>query len=70
MIQSRLSTIMGSQRMKQTELARKTGLSYQTVHSLYHAKTDMMALSTLDALCRALGVQVGDLLVYVPDGEE
>ena len=69
-IKNKFSAILGEQRIKQTDVARESGLSYQTVNDFYHGKHKAVSLSTLDALCRVLGVGVGDLLVYVPEDEE
>lgn len=66
MIESRLSTILGAKRMKQIDLARDADLNYQTINDLYHGKAQGIMFTTLESLCRALEVDVGDLLVYVP----
>ncbi len=68
-IQSRLSTLLGERRMSITELARGAGINYQAAHSLYHDKTRRFDADVLDGVCRFLGVQVGDLLVYSPETE-
>ena len=66
---NRLSREMGARRLTMLELARRTGLSYSSVHALYHGRTRRIDLETLDRLCRALGVGVGDILEY-REGEE
>ena len=66
-IRNRISRAMGERRLKIADLARLSGLSYQTVFDLYHGKARRIDLATLDKLCRALGVQVGELFEYVPD---
>jgi putative transcriptional regulator len=66
-IQNRISRVMGERRLNIQELSRRSGLSYTTVWSLYHGTAQRIDLTTLDKLCRALDVQVGDLLEYVPD---
>jgi putative transcriptional regulator len=67
MIRNRLSTLMGTQRLTQRELQRRTGLSYTTVNELYHDKAKRLDFATLDKLCRALGVGVGEILEYDDD---
>lgn len=47
-----------------TELARQSGLSYATCHRMTHGSKTGVDFPTLDALCRAFGVGVGDLLEY------
>ena len=66
-IRNHLSRVMGERRLKIQDVADRSGLAYTTVFALYHDKVRRVDLATLDALCRALGVQVGDLLEYVPD---
>ena len=69
-IRNNLSTILGRRRMKQSELARQSGLSYQTVTDFYHARGKGLTYSTLEAICRALECQPGDLLEYVEEKED
>jgi len=64
MIESRLSRLLGERRMKLSELARLSGVSYQTLWKLYHDKTERADYATLDAICRTLDVGVGDILEY------
>jgi len=64
MIENRLSRLLGERRMSVSELQRRTGLAYTTLHGLYHGRTDRIDFDTLDKLCRALGVSVGDILEY------
>lgn len=69
MIVNRLSRLLGDRRMSISELQRQTGLSYVTLHSLYQNKSTRVDFNTLDQICRALGVQPGDLLEYAPAPE-
>ena len=66
-IRNHVSRAMGERRLKIADVARLSGLSYQTVFDLYHGKAQRIDLTTLDKLCRALDVPVGELLEYVPD---
>jgi putative transcriptional regulator len=66
-IQNRISRLMGERRLKIADVARLSGLNYQTVFDLYHGRAQRIDLATLNKLCRAFNVQVGDLLEYVPD---
>ncbi len=70
MIDNRLSEIMGRRRMGVTDVARAAGISRIAAHRLYHGTTKQVDLGVLDRVCKALGVQVGDILVYVPDEGE
>ena len=67
MVKSRLHEILGSKRMKVAVLERESGISYRTLHAMYHGKSTRVDYATLNALCRALDCQPGDLLEYVPD---
>lgn len=69
MIVNRLSRILGERRISIAELQRQTGLSYVTLHSLYSDKSTRVDFKTLDLICRALGIQPGDILEHAPDAE-
>jgi len=45
-----------------SELARVSGVSRMTVHTIYHNLTTRVDLATLDALARALGCEPGELV--------
>ena len=64
MIENRLSRLLGERRMSITELERRTGVPYTSLHALYHGRATRVDLKTLDRICRALGVGVGDILEY------
>lgn len=49
----------------QLELAEKTGLNKNTITTL--KKKGKGSLDTVNALCKVLNCQPGDLLEYVPD---
>jgi len=68
LIVNHLSRELGARRLTMQEVARRAGLSYTTVHDLYHDRAKRLDLETLDKLCAALGVGVGDLFEYQPDG--
>jgi putative transcriptional regulator len=65
-IVNRLSREMGARRLNIREVARRSGLAYTTVFDLYHARAQRIDLETLDKLCTALDVGVGELLEYQP----
>jgi putative transcriptional regulator len=48
--------------ISQSELARKSGVSIVTVNAIVNNRTEQVRLDTLDALCKALGVEPGELL--------
>ncbi|MGQ9533523.1 MAG: helix-turn-helix domain-containing protein [Desulfotomaculales bacterium] len=66
----KLHELMGKRRLKIADVAREAGMAWDAVASIYHGRSQAVELKTLDKLCRALNCQPGDLLVYVPDGED
>ena len=69
MIRWRLHEEMGKRRLKITDVARETGLAWDTVFSIYHGRAKGVALTTIDKLCTVLGCQPGDLFEYRKDEE-
>ncbi|WP_367281588.1 helix-turn-helix domain-containing protein [Pseudomonas aeruginosa] len=60
---------MGENKEKIADLLRSTGLSRNTVASLYRETSVRIDLDTLNAICRHYRCNVGDLLEYAPDDE-
>ena len=58
---------MGYKRIKISELAKITGLRYNTVYNLYHDRTKGIDFETLNKLCFALECSPNDLFRYIPD---
>ena len=67
MIKNNLSTIMGSKRIRIAEVARISGLGYDTVFNIYHDKSKGIDFKTLDKLCWALECTPNDIFPYTPD---
>lgn len=53
--------------MSSGELAEKVGISATNLSILKTGKANAVRFSTLEALCRALDCQPGDILEYVPE---
>jgi len=66
----RLDRMMADRKMPLGELARRIGLTDSNLSILKTGKARAVRVSTLDALCRELGCQPGDLLEYVPGEPE
>ncbi|MFN8533399.1 MAG: helix-turn-helix transcriptional regulator [Dehalococcoidia bacterium] len=66
MIVNHLSRVLGEQRLSVQEVARRSGLSYTTVHALYHDRVSRFDRVTIDRLCAALGVDVCEILEFRP----
>lgn len=55
--------------MKSGELAERIGITNANLSILKTGKAKAVRLTTLDAICRELGCQPGDILEYIPDEE-
>lgn len=65
LVQFRLQELLDahSPPMTQTELARRSGISFVTVNNIANNRTAQVSLKTLGSLASVLGVKPGDLLV-------
>lgn len=64
-----LDVMMAKRKMGLTELAGKVDITLANLSILKNSKAKAVRLSTLDAICKALDCQPGDILEYVPDEE-
>lgn len=69
MIRILLSVRLGERRWTQADLARATGIRPSTINDLYHELADRVNLEHLDLICEALGCDLSDLIIRVPDNE-
>ena len=69
-IQVNLDLVMVQRHITLTDLAEKVGITLANLSILKQNKAKAIRFSTLEALCRALDCQPGDLLIYVKDEEE
>jgi putative transcriptional regulator len=69
-IVSRLDRLLLERRMTLTELAERVGVTIVNLSILKTNKARAVRFSTLEAICRELGCQPGDLLAYVPAEEQ
>ena len=67
MIVLRLDRVLADRKMRSKDLAERIGLTEVNLSRIKTGKISAVRFSTLDALCRELGCQPGDLLEYVPD---
>ena len=67
MIVSNLPVLLAERRMKVADLIRMTGISKSTMHKIYNEQTSRIDFETMDKICEALNVGVGDLFTYVPN---
>jgi putative transcriptional regulator len=61
-----LDLLLVKRKMKLTELAARVGLTLANLSILKQNKARAIRFSTLEALCRELDCQPGDLLEYRP----
>lgn len=59
-----IDVMLAKRKMSVTELAEKVGITMANLSILKNEKAKAIRLSTLDAICRALDCQPGDLLEY------
>lgn len=59
-----LDRVLLDRRMSLTELSERVGVTLANLSILKTGKAKAVRFSTLEALCRELGCQPGDILVY------
>lgn len=64
-----LDVIMAKRKISSGELAEKIGLTQANLSILKTGKARAIRFSTLDAICRALNCQPGDILEFKEDRE-
>ena len=67
MIKIHLSKLLGERRITQAELANKTNIRPATINEMYHELIERINLEHLNSICKVLGIEVEDLLEYIPD---
>ena len=58
----RLGELLEERGMSQSELARRSGITFATINAMTRNRTTGVQLDTLDRLARALGVEPGALI--------
>ena len=70
MIISNLAVLLAERKMKVADLVRSTGINKSTLHKLYNGESVRIDFETIDKICLALDVEVGDLLVLKKNDKE
>jgi putative transcriptional regulator len=65
-----LDVVMAQRKKGLTELASEVDLTLANLSILKNNKAKAIRFSTLEAICKALQCQPGDILQYVEDEEE
>ena len=63
----RLDRIMADRKMSLNELSEKVGITNVNLSKIKTGKVAAIRFSTLDAICKALDCQPGDVLEYKED---
>ena len=67
MIRINLDVMLARRKMSLTELSERVGVTMANLSVLKTGKAKAVRFTTLDALCRALDCQPGDILEYVAE---
>ncbi|MBQ6419880.1 MAG: helix-turn-helix transcriptional regulator [Clostridia bacterium] len=67
MIVVNLDVMLAKRKMTSGELAEKVGITQANLSVLKTGKAKAVRFSTLEAICRALRCQPGDILEYTED---
>ena len=65
----RLDRVMADRKMSLNELSERVGVSNVNLSKLKTGKVMAVRFSTLNAICKALACQPGDILEYTPDDD-
>lgn len=67
MIVFNIDVMLARRKMSLTELSERVGITMANLSVLKTGKAKAVRFTTLDALCRALDCQPGDILEYVAE---
>jgi len=70
MIVINIDVMLAKRKMTVTELSEKVGITIVNMSVLKNGKAKGVKFSTLNAICRALDCQPGDILEYVPSDDD
>ncbi len=65
-----IDVMLARRKMSSGELAEKVGITPANLSILKCGKAKAIRISTMDAICRALNCQPGDILEYRPEEPE
>lgn len=67
MVVINLDVMMAKRKMSLNELSEKVGITLANLSILKNNKAKAIRFSTLDAICKALDCQVGDIIEFVKE---
>lgn len=59
-----LDVMLARRKMSMTELSNRVGITMANLSVLKNGRAKAIRFSTLEAICRALDCQPGDILIY------
>lgn len=65
-----LDVMLAKRKMRSNELADKVGITTANLSILKTGKAKAIRFSTLEAICEVLQCQPGDIMEFIPEGEE
>lgn len=65
-----LDVVLAKRKIKSIELAKLVGITEQNLSVLKTGKAKAIRFSTLDAICKSLNCQPGDILEYEENHED
>jgi putative transcriptional regulator len=65
-----LDEMLGRRHMSLTELSEAVDITLANLSILKTGKAKAIRFSTLEAICKVLECQPGDLLAFAPDGDD
>ena len=65
-----LDVVMAQRKMTLSQLSERVDITLANLSILKNNKAKAVRFTTLEAICRALDCQPGDILEYVPDERE
>ena len=69
MVKLALDKLLDSHGITRYELAKRTGIKFQTIDSYYKNRVVRYDSYILDRICTALNCGVGDIIEYTEDSE-
>lgn len=64
MIKSNLAVLLAERKMRVADLVKETSINKSTLYKLYNDESVRIDFETIDKICLALNVEVGDLLLF------
>ena len=65
-----LDVMLARRKMSLSQLSERVDITLANLSILKNNKAKAVRFSTLEAICAALDCQPGDILEFVPDGED